>query len=136
MDKPNFDGPEFQDVEGYNNTASASVPSAMTGRTGPAQNLGAGAADDLKKSVKQKKKKTLAQRLAPKRLVRQTLTGVKGAADRVESMVRGDSWTRKHRARRESVDPVKMAADTAYRRRTKDLETLVNLHWTRIGLQT
>ncbi|DBA65766.1 hypothetical protein WJX79_001197 [Trebouxia sp. C0005] len=123
MDKPNFDGPEFQDVDGYNNTASASVPSAMTGRTGPAQNLGPGAANDLK-TVKKKKRKTLAQRLAPKRLVRQTLTGVKGAADRVESMVRGDSWTRKHRARRESVDPVKMAADTAYRRRTKDLETL------------
>lgn len=125
MDKPNFDGPEFQDVDGYNNTANASVPSAMTGRTGPAQNLGPGAANDLK-NVKKKKRKTLAQRLAPKRLVRQTLTGVKGAADRVESMVRGDSWTRKHRARRESVDPVKMAADNAYRRRTKDLETLVS----------
>ena len=127
MDKPDvFDSPEFQDVEGYNNTAGASVPSAMTERTGPSQNLGPGAADKLK-TVRNKKKKSLAQRLAPKRLVRQTLTGVKGAADRVEALVRGDSWTRKHRSRRESVDPVKMAAETAYRRRTKDLETVVSL---------
>ena len=125
MDKPTFDGPEFQDINMDDDTAGASVPSAVTQRTGPAQNMGPAATNELK-SVKKKKKKTLAQRLAPKRIMRQTLTGVKGAADRVESMVRGDSWTRKNRAQRESVDPVKMAADTAYRRRTKDLETLVS----------
>ena len=127
MEKPTFDGPEFQDINMEDDTAGASVPSALTGRTGPAQNIGPGAANELK-SVKKKKRKTIAQRLAPKRIMRQTLTGVKGAADKVESIVRGDSWTRKHRARRESVDPVKMAAHTAYRRRTKDLETLVSHH--------
>lgn len=126
MDKPNFDGPEFQEINMNDDTAGASVPSAMTGRTGPTQNIeGTGAAAELK-SVKKKKRKTLAQRLAPKRVLKQTLTGVKGAADKVESIVRGESWTRKHRERRESVDPVKMAAETAYRRRTKDLETLVS----------
>lgn len=125
----NTDPKELNDVEGFDSTDNASVPSAISGRTGPAQNTGPAAAvavsDDVKST--KKKKKTLAQRLGPKKLVRQTVSGVKGAADKVESLVRGDSWTRQRRARRSSVDPVKMAADTAYRRRTKDLETLVSV---------
>lgn len=125
MDTFNTDPRALRDVEGFDSTDTTSAPSALEGRTGRTQTLGPSATADLK-SVKKKKRKTLAERLGPKRLVRQTLTGVKGAADRVESLVRGDDWTRKHRARRSSVDPVKMAADTAYRRRTKDLETLVS----------
>ncbi|KAL3132559.1 hypothetical protein ABBQ32_009098 [Trebouxia sp. C0010 RCD-2024] len=128
MDTFDSDPRVLRDMEGFASTDTTSAPSALEGRTGNAQTLGPSAAADLK-SVKKKKRKTLAERLGPKRLVRQTLTGVKGAADKVESLVRGDSWTRKHRARRSSVDPVKMAADTAYRRRTKDLETLACLSW-------
>lgn len=120
------DPKELVDVEGLNSTDTASIPSAREGRTAPTQNMGPSTAAELQ-SVKKKKRKTLAQRLGPKKLVRQTFSGVKGAADKVEALVRGDSWTRKHRARRSSVDPVTMAADTAYRRRTKDLETLVSL---------
>ena len=120
------DPKELYEEDGFNSTNNASVPSTSEGRTAPTQTLGPSAAADLQ-SVKKKKRKTLAQRLGPKRLVRQTFSGVKGAADRMESLVRGDSWTRKHRARRSSVDPVTMAADTAYRRRTKDLETLVSI---------
>ena len=120
------DPKELVDVEGLNSTDTASVPSARDGRTGPTQTMGPAATADLQ-AVKKKKRRSLAQRLGPKRLVRQTFVGVKGAADKVESLVRGDSWTRKHRARRSSVDPVTMAADTAYRRRTKDLETLVSV---------
>ena len=126
MDTLNTDPKDLRHVEGFDSTNTTSAPSAIEGRAVPTQTLGPSATADLK-SVKKKKRKTLAERLGPKRLVRQTLTGVKGAADKVESLVRGDSWTRKHRARRSSVDPVKMAADTAYRRRTKDLETLVRL---------
>ena len=113
---------ELQEAEGFHSSDNASVPSAVTGRTPPVQELGPAETSQLKK---QKKKRSLAQRLAPKKVFRQTVSGVKDAADKVESLVRGDSWTRKHRARRSSVDPVKMAADTAYRRRTKDLETVV-----------
>lgn len=120
MDK---DPGELEDVEGFN-SAGNNVPSAVAGRTAQPEPLGSAQTAQLN-NVKKKKRKTLAQRLAPKRVLRQTLGGVRGAADKVESLVRGDSWTRKHRSRRESVDPVKMAADTAYRRRTKDLETLV-----------
>ena len=120
------DPKELVDVEGLNSTDTASVPSAGEGRTAPTQNMGSSTTAELQ-SVKKKKRKSLAQRLGPKKLVRQTFSGVKGAADKVESLVRGDSWTRKHRARRSSVDPVTMAADTAYRRRTKDLETLVSV---------
>ena len=119
------DPKELADVEGLNSTDTASVPSAQEGRTAPTQEMGPSTTAELQ-SVKKKKRKILAQRLGPKKLVRQTVSGVKGAADKVESLVRGDSWTRKHRARRSSVDPVTMAADTAYRRRTKDLETLVS----------
>ena len=114
---------DFEDVEGFNSAGNA-VPSAVSGRTPQPETLGPAETGQLQNG-KKKKKKTIAQRLAPKRIVRQTLTGVRGAADKVESLVRGDSWTRQKRARRESVDPVKMAADTAYRRRTKDLQTLV-----------
>ena len=116
---------ELQEVEGFNSSDNASVPSAVTGNSPVPQNLGQTETSQLKK---QKKRKSLAQRLAPKKIIRQTVSGVKDAADKVESLVRGDSWTRKHRTRRSSVDPVKMAADTAYRRRTKDLETVVCLH--------
>ena len=125
MDTLNTDPKEMYGVEGFDSTDNASVPSVIQGRTAPTQNLGLAAAEDLK-SAKKKKRKTLAQRLGPKKVVRQTLTGVKGAVDKVESLVRGDSWTRQRRSRRSSVDPVKMAADNAYRRRTKDLETLVS----------
>lgn len=118
--------PKELDAEGLNTTNNTSVPSATEGRTAPTKTMGPSAAADLQ-AVKKKKKKTLAQKLVPRKLVRQTVSGVKGAADKVESLVRGDSWTRKHRARRSSVDPVAMAADTAYRRRTKDLETLVSV---------
>lgn len=114
---------DFEDVEGFSSAGNA-VPSAVTGPTPQPEVLGTAQTAELQ-NVKKKKRKTLAQKLAPKRVLRQTLGGVRGAADKVESLVRGDSWTRKHRSRRESVDPVKMAADTAYRRRTKDLETLV-----------
>ena len=126
MNTLDADPDKLYDVEGYNSTDNASVPSAIQGRTPPVQDLGPATAEDVKSS-KKKKKKTLAQRLGPKKVVRQTLTGVKGAVDKVESMVRGDSWTRQRKARRSSVDPVTMAADTAYRRRTKDLETLVSV---------
>ena len=116
---------DFEDVEGFNTSQEASVPSAVSGRTAQPEPLGPSATGQLNNVKKQKKRKTLAQKLAPKRVLRQTLGGVKGAADKVESLVRGDSWTRKHRSRRSSVDPVTMAADTAYRRRTKELETVV-----------
>lgn len=115
----------LQEAEGFHGSDNASVPSAVTGRTPAVQTLGQTETSQLKK---QKKRKGFAQRLVPKKIIRQTVSGVKDAADKVESLVRGDSWTRKHRTRRSSVDPVKMAADTAFRRRTKDLETVVCLH--------